>query len=176
MLSNQRIRCTNCNFKREAPIYLVELVYSLAGGDMVTTKGSCLGWCEYCQDIHDIETPFELNGVAEQIAQLRTTILSDRWRPSRILGRLFGSSSYAEIELTELTSLLLLSNSRRSDPRCLECGQEGATQLTFDKTGISSVVHACGGQFQRLESPENAIVYSRRPKTYRLDMEGRRMP
>ena len=170
----QVIRCMNCDYNRRCLIYLVDLTYTLPDDRSVKAKGSCLGWCYECQDIRDVELPLEIEGVPRRVATLQMKMRADRWKPGRVLGRLFGRTSREEDELAELESLLLLAGFRKSAPRCLDCGEEGAIQLDFDSnTGISSFIHECGGRLQRLDSPENAIRILRRPKSYRLDPEGR---
>lgn len=170
----QEIRCMSCDYNCRRLIYLVDLTYGLPGGRSVKAVGTCLGWCDECQDIRDVELPFDIQGVPERVAALQGKVRADRWKPGRVLGRLFGRTSRDEDELAELESLLLLAGFRKGAPRCLDCGEEGAIQLDFDSnTGISSFVHECGGRLQRLEPPENAIRILRRPISYQLDPEGR---
>lgn len=171
------IRCTNCNFTRDVRFHSKGLVYTLSENVFVDTKeGSYKGWCEVCQDICDVERPFDLKGVPARIVELKQRIRADRWRPRRMLGRFFGRVSTDESELRDQESLLLLARSRKSTPRCLDCGSEGAIELVFHpNNGQSSFRHSCGGHLQRLEAPKTNLRMNYRFESYRLDSEGRRL-
>ncbi len=116
------IHCTNCSFSRNVRFHSKGLTYKVSESVLVETKGSHKGWCVVCQDICDVERPFDLEGVPARIVELKQRIIYTRWKPRRMLGRVFGRVSTDESELRDQESLLQLARSRKSSPRCLDCG------------------------------------------------------
>ena len=170
------IRCHGCEYQGVLQYRPLTLRYRLPDGETVD-RGRTFGWCDNCDEIRDIECELEASAVRRRLDAAN--------QKQQSIGVLFMSAinralsarpSAAQSEVQELARLLRLAEQRRSSPRCLSCGEESVTHLSFDDQGTSSNFHhTCGGRLYSVPADPDAPRFNYRPEVLFLDVEGRRL-
>jgi hypothetical protein len=169
-MQNTQIRCTNCDFEGALVHRAIKLIYELPEGELISTS-YVRGWCHHCDRISNIEP--EIDGVhaRQQIDVLTEKTRSLLYALRTFLGRFFRVRDDEREELATLALVLKLASIRKSAPRCLACGQEGAERLEIGMAG--SFVHKCGGKLFSIPTAASAARFSFSKEEIYLDVEGR---
>ena len=125
-LPGSRIRCHGCKFEGVMQHRSVTLRYALPDGQTVDA-GRTFGWCNKCDGIRDTESSLNSEVIRQEInaQESRQNAIAGFFRNA--IDRAFGGKpSDDQSQLRELSKLLRLAELRRSPPRCLVCGEQGA--------------------------------------------------
>ena len=161
------VRCHGCDFEGIMQRRPVTLEYVLPSGAIVQGY-RVFAWCSSCENVTEAEEAFDAGSIQTEIDAL------NRQRVG-FFGRLFGGGKAEDFELKCLNEKLQLAQLRRSQPRCLRCGEPTVVPLTFDESGTSSVVHRCGRRLFVVPDDPDAPRFMFRPEVIRLDLEGRKI-
>lgn len=161
------VRCHGCDFEGVMHRGPITLEYVLPSGAVVQGY-RVFAWCSSCENVTEAEKAFDA-------ASIQTEIDSLNRQKVGFFSRLFGGGKAEYVELKRLKERLQLAQLRRSEPRCLRCGEPTAVPLTFDEDGTSRVVHTCGRRLFLAPLDLDAPRFMYRPQVIRLDPEGRKI-
>lgn len=161
------VLCRGCDFKGFMQWRPITLEYVLPSG--VVVQGSrVFAWCSSCDNIRDAEMPFDAASIQAEIDLLIQQKVG-------FFGRLFGAGKAEEVELNQLKGKLQLAQLRKSQPRCLKCGESTVTPLSFDESDTSNIIHTCGHRLYLAPENPEAARFMFRPEVIRLNYEGRKI-
>jgi hypothetical protein len=181
-MSAARINCTQCDYETREFHRPILLSYRLADGTEVEC-GRAKGWCFDCDAYRDIESADHTRLARERderdrrIAALRAGIRNlsrgflGWFRNRAARSALRDQIKWAEHDHRDLTGLLRVAQLRKSRPRCLECWSERTAPVSFDDSGRSDFVHACGGRLLLVEDESERFAFA--TTRFVLDPEGR---
>lgn len=170
MSNSTQIRCQGCSFKGILLHRPIVLVYALPDGGGVTTYREH-SWCSYCNTVVDSEPLLDDSKIRKKIEKLRPTSALNRL----MMWFLPNRRRHVAKEINLLHSLLQIAVLRKSVQRCLKCGNDTATTLEFNASGVSvSHTHMCGGRLFALVQEDFGVRVSYRVETISLDADGRR--
>jgi hypothetical protein len=176
-LPSDRIKCTGCSYEGVNLHRPIWLIYRLPDGTDLK-MGRDFGWCPHCQDIGDIEPRFNPVSLKVELAALDAQTRRIGFVIFDAIGRLLGRPKHElRVQIEDLLGQLQIAEHRKSEPRCLECGGEGAHALAFSAKGFAErFEHRCGGRlFVHRGNWEDGPSFSFPLEKIVLDIEGRRL-
>lgn len=168
------VKCTGCRYDGAIGHSPVRLEYVMPGGEAVCGY-RVFAWCHRCQDIVDAEELLDPGSIRAQLSAYSRT---KRGVMYKLRTKIFGEKDDDAEKIKELQGKLWLSSLRKSGPRCLNCGETTIVPLLFDSSGVSNILHACGGRLYKVpehdDPSESGFSYGLR--VIKLDTNGKRIP
>lgn len=174
-LDGYNIGCTGCTYSGAVEHSPVRIDYMLPRGVVIHAYRT-FAWCFTCEDVVDAEKPLEKDQIEAQV-KLYNSFTSGLLY--RVCAKLFGRGKATAERLAELEDRLTLAELRESGPRCLSCGETTIVPLRFEKSGISNILHKCGGRLYKADKSDDLgavddVFYALH--VIRLDHDGRKIP
>ena len=183
-IDSARIVCTGCDYETREVYRPIRIRYQTMNGRTVETARA-KGWCYDCASYSDIEKMNQGELHDELVSkererleahhhqnELSRGLLSNFWHRSE-KKQLLHQLEWLDKEISELSGLLEIAKSRKSNVRCLKCESDKTAPLTFDsESNIAyDFKHECGGNLQIIHD-HSGPRFNFRVSTYILNEEG----